>query len=364
MPRCPTATPDEYHNVEVQKLLGRVKEYLPSTMVLRTDVAQNHVKAKTGGQPLVQLRVHDKSTQQACMTLTFVRDTPFSKYTVFLDTLRLADDEEDCRLPGPDLVRFVTALYPKVVKRVELEDASERNINGVHVPLTIYRKFIHGVGWYEKFGLLPVNANENYQFQTSFERVRKAPFDSLRALAWHILRPHIPTNVLEMPKVPKLHRFDYSRKWHDQCFEPLVREYGLAPPTAPTDGVGFAMSLQTCLETRRHSMRRMCDFIRHHGLPPKLVPPPTAAEQQWLSVADVATDGPSVSRCNADVLINESMRVQGSMAEEYMQQVVLIMRLLKAVRLLYLPTHLEYPSKNRAAPRNLACTSPRRRCSK
>jgi hypothetical protein len=283
-----------------------------------------------------------------------------------VDTLRLADDEEDCGLPGPDLVKFVTSLYPKVVKRVALQDASERNINGVHVPLTIYRKFIHGIGWYEKFGLLPASANENYQFQNSFERVRKAPFDSLRALVWHILRPHISTDVLEMPKVPKLHRFDYQGDWHAQCFEPLVREFELVPANAPLDEVGYARSLQACLELRRKSLHHMCDFLKYHGLPPNLVPPPTAAEQQWLNVAGVAADGPSVSRCNADVLINESLRKQGKVAEEYMQQVVLIMRLLKAVKLLYFPTDLEYPSKNRTASRNLSCTTTkrRRRCSK
>lgn len=205
-----------------------------------------------------------------CMTLTFTRISPRSKFEVMIRTLRYMKSESKCTIPGDVLLKWVLGLRPKWIHSVSLQDASQKTIANVRVRLTPFRKFLTGVGWYEQYGLLPDTTLANYMFQESYRRLRRTPVDALRLLVLHALRPRIPppgskeTKLLRGDDHPSLKAYE-SDAWY-QVLWTIVRKFDFVPPA--TIGLEAPLVSENLItDMQVHTVRGCERFVRLFGAP-------------------------------------------------------------------------------------------------
>lgn len=149
-----------------------------------------------------------------CAQLKFKRVRSETEWILHVDTLKFSHDEKECTLGGTDVMAWITGPLRRAMsfKRMELEDAAtlipeddegaKQDLEGMEdadtvtgrvlrIPLTLFRKFLTGTGWYEGYGFLPKGSHRQLLYRESFAHMRSTPAGDVAFFLWTVVRMHL-----------------------------------------------------------------------------------------------------------------------------------------------------------------------------
>ena len=113
------------------------------------------------------------------------------KYSLEVSSIRYYSREKKCTLTGTQILNWIKKINElKIFKSISLVDASSITFpkSKVSVPLTRFRKFVFGKGWYESYGFFPSGYGEQKLYQTSFLNFQRNSINNLGMLLYCIFK--------------------------------------------------------------------------------------------------------------------------------------------------------------------------------
>ena len=312
--------------------------------------------------------VFDDATQP-CATLVFQRETPESKYNLYLHSLKHRADQRGCTLSGGALLDMIKGLYPTVVRRITLDDEATLELLGVDITLTPLRKFMSGQGWYESHGFGPREVAEQYRHQESFDRLRNAEFDAVRMLVWHVVWPN-RSDWKAMRQSGK-----ESTEWKRALVD-IAHAFDLIPQHTTLDLKLHVVQRWVNKKTNKAQLR---EFLKRYGVPfgeyedvtryrkprsgDRLVP---ASVRKPLCKCATTVLVPGAMRRILDKVVASSDEDVREDAKQHLIHVGIMLELMQVLTILYVPDTVVYPARMRQSKvehcqsKTLPCASEKR----
>lgn len=164
----------------------------------------NHQRTK------IYFNVHDRS-QSSCMRFSIVQRKKYRK--MILESIMYYNYELDCVIPFEKLIAWAKSYVPKVIERIELQDAAHIYLKDgdekVKVRLRVIRKFFKNKGFYEKFDFYAKDPEERRMYDKTFHDLRNKPFDDVCLFLWIFISPFIVDS--DTMKVKHANDFDFDQ---------------------------------------------------------------------------------------------------------------------------------------------------------
>ena len=310
---------------------------------------------------------NDGKSQDNCMNFYVTRQTKRHKFDMYITSIKYADDQKNCPKSGTELIKWAYNLRKKgLVKTIKLEDASEYTLpkSDVTVGLTRFSKFTSGRGWYENYGFISPNTQENKQYQKSFITFRNNNTQNLTLFLWHLIKPFLLYNgkkqkfsILVSEEVFK----SYYRKYKNDLSYSYSKlkgdtssrlDYASLKKIAMRLGVEYGNDL--CIDL-------VINFLEKHGVSPLEGEDMNESQLKWFDT--FFSKKPANSNCILKALTPGNIRklMQKTLNDgsenpdtlAHIKLVDLILEMMQELNVLFIPRFLITPNTRRTYKKSL-----------
>lgn len=291
-----------------------------------------------------------------CGSIIITKSKMARKYSLEVSSIRYHSREKKCTLTGTQILNWIKKIHElKIFKSISLTDASSITFpkSKVSIPLTRFRKFVFGKGWYESYGFFPTYGEQKL-YQKSFLDFQRNSINNLGILLYCILKDLLRVEL-------KNGEYKVTRLYYNKFKIPASYEKDVIKKVSKVLTENFG-----CKGVSRTVISELLEFIYEYGnfmsLLSILMKIGVCLPSESGIVYDAFKNNTPDNTCilkaltpgNMRKIIDKTLKFEDSAKDtiQYIEMLDCVLHVCYILDILYIPTHLVMTKRLRTHKKN------------